>query len=150
MKDFYLFINSLDSFDYFDANKAGHFYVKLNQPICLQERGWHVGLCEINGISWDVEPYDTVYVLTNLSNGLLLATNSEGLLRAISIQNDRSTYNEYAHVLYTPIQTHFIDVIEIQLKVNNFDRELISKTGGSSKNMFKPSTWCVLHFKQLL
>jgi hypothetical protein len=145
MHDFYMIVSSTDSVEYFEQNRPGNFRVKLKKPIQLQHGSWCVGLCEINGTSWNVEPNDTVYILSDLSNGILVPSNKEGVLRALIIETPTNVYNEYGHRIYIPIQTHFIDMIEFSLKVNGFDTELTGKTGVKK---LKPSTWFLLHFKR--
>jgi hypothetical protein len=149
MRDFYLFVHSEDSIEYFSDNKPGSFRVKLKNPIYLDGNKWHVGLCEIKGLLWDVGANDTVYIFCSLPNGLLMPSNREGLLRAMAIQTPAECYVEYNKVIYTAIQTHFIDVIEFSLKVNTFDTPLIGKKASSgSSDSRAGSTWCLLHFKQ--
>ena len=149
MHDFYLFVHSGDSAEYFTDNKVGNFRVKLKNPIYLEGYKWHVGLCEIKGLQWDVVANDTVYIFCSLPNGLVLPSNREGLLRAMAIQSPTQCYIEYSNVIYTRIQTHFIDVIEFNLKVNQFDRSLTAKNVIiSPQDSGVGSTWCLLHFKQ--
>jgi hypothetical protein len=151
MHDFYFFANSHDSIGYFPNNNPGNYRVKLEKPIRLEGQGWHVGLCEISGVAWDVVLHDTVYIMCNLSSGLLLPSNQEGLLRVMPVYSRAKTYVEYAHVVYTPVQTHFIDVIELSLKVNGFTKSLAPSTKPiNPKNGAKPSTLCVLHFVKKL
>ena len=151
MKEFYLFVNSKDSAEYFADNNIGCFRVKLINPIYLEGSKWYVGLCEIKGSLWDVSANDTVYVFCSLPRGLWLPSNREGLLRAMAIQTPRKCYIEYANVIYSHIQTHFIDVIEFNLKVNTFDRTLHSKNSSDTSSTNTDSeaiTWCLLHFVQ--
>ena len=150
MRDFYLLVSSLDSHNYFPDNKLGGFHVKLQQPILLEGPGWYVGLCEVSGKLWDVGNDDTVYIFCSLTTGLLLPTNTEGLLRAMSIERTANTYAQYTPVIYTPVQTHFIDVIDISLSVNRFETGLRESKGEiRTKNSAQASTSCLLHFKWL-
>jgi hypothetical protein len=146
MRDFYMIASSTDSIEYFDKNHVGNFRIKVEKTIHLQHGEWYVGLCEIHGTLWDVEVNDTVYVLSNLSNGILVPSNKEGVLRGVNIRSRTYIYYEYKHRIYIPVQTHFIDMIEFSLKVNGFDTQLTSRT--SKKTSLKPRTWCVLHFKR--
>lgn len=151
MLDFYLVVNSNDSLEYFQENQAGNFRVKLKEALFLQGSGWHVGLCEINGLLWDVDSDDTVYICCNICNGVLLPNGSEGLLRPMRISDDGEIHETFSYVMYSPLQTQFIDVIEIKLKVNSFITDLIIKEEEQQKspNNVKAGTWCVLHFQQL-
>jgi len=148
MSDFHLLVNSKDSDEYFGDNGVGYFRVKLKHPIILEGNKWHIGLCEINGTLWDVGADDTVFIFCNLTTGLKLPSNTEGLLRAMNVARPTNTYMRYDQVVYTPIQTHYIDVIEISLKVNGFLKEVGEKKQASrSSNNAKANTWCLLHFK---
>jgi hypothetical protein len=150
MRDFYLLVSSLDSHQYFPDNKLGCFHVKLQHPIILEGNGWNIGLCEVSGKLWDVGNDDTVYIFCNLTTGLLLPSNTEGLLRPMTIERIANTYAQYTPVIYTPIQTHFIDVIELSLKVNSFQNPLRESNGDiKSKNNAKGCTTCLLHFKRI-
>ena len=145
MRDFYMVVSSNDSKEYFEHNHPGNFRVKLKKSIHLLHGGWYVGLCEINGTLWKVKANDMVYIMSNLSNGILLPSNKDGLLRGVNIRSSTKIYTEYKHRIYIPIQTHFIDMLEFSLKLNDFDTEL---TGKSEENGVNPSTWFVLHFKR--
>jgi hypothetical protein len=148
MSDFHLMLSSQDSKQYFADNTVGYFRVKLEQPVILEGNGWHVGVCEINGTAWDVASDDTIYMFCNLTTGIQLPSNKEGLLRAMNIVRATNSHMQFTHVVYTPIQTHFIDVIEITVTVNGFVEAVgDGKVKVKSTNGPVPNTWCLLHFK---
>ena len=136
MMELFLCVRSTDSILYYPKNNPGHFRVKLPRPLIL-EGSWTVGLCEIH-TSTPMEVLPGLYSLHCKScTGMLTHDLTSDVLRMV--QPKRNVHVIYTCIYYMPIETHFIESLEIYFKDSKGALVSLAEEGVLE---------CVLHFKR--
>ena len=135
--ELYVCANSADSKTYFPDNTVGHFRVKLQRPLLL-EGNWVMGLCEVHvTIGLERPPKGLLALHCNTCDGMIVGGATSNVIR--TVQSKRHIHKVYTNVYYMPVETHFIESLEIYFR----DSE------GNPLSVVSPGVVeCVLHFKR--
>ena len=137
MMEMFILVRSSDSVNYFPDNKPGHFRVKLQRPLIF-EGLWSVGLCEIHtSTAANVAPAGLLSLHCNTCDGMLVGGGRSNVLRMLPYK--RNIHEVYTNVYYMPVETHFIESLEIYFNDSKGDFVSLGENGILE---------CLLHFKQ--
>ena len=140
VNEFYLWIKSSDSLNYYPDNVSNKFRVRLAARLDFKLTDWLVALREIH-IPKIAEPgkeQDFYLVCSSICGQTLVGDRSLRLLRKIKVEKE--TYiAEFIHGNYIPVNRSEVESIDIRI---------LSERGTYFNFVSGTDTHCLFHFKK--
>ena len=142
MNDFYVWLKSTDSQNYYPKNVSDHFRVRLAARLNFKNANWVVALKEIH-IPELAEPrpldHQFYSVFTSICGQSIVGDRSLSLLR--KVKAEKETYlSEFIHGYYIPV---------LKAELEDIDIHILNESGDYFTFLPGTHTHCLFHFKKL-
>ena len=134
-RQFYVYISSSDSTNYFPDNQPSKFTVKLPETLRLHEK-WQLALCEIQYPSIQNKP-DQLLILCDLCQDSIVGDKRLPILRRMTFEDPG--YRSFGVFYYVNLKAHEVDRITVYLKTET----------GQEPSFGSGKLLCTLHFQHV-
>ena len=136
-RQFYVYISSSESSQYFPDNQPSRFTIKLPETLRLHGK-WQIALSEIQYPSIQKKP-EQLLILCDLCQYSIVGDTRLPILRRIKYKDRGSRFHSFGLLYYVALKTQEVDRVSIYVKTDTGEEP--SFTGGKLR--------CVLHFKHV-